>query len=253
MVTKIRHHRMKERQRSRSRDRVQLHAQVPQVPQTQFKSLILYEDSAVVNPSPPSAGPLPSAEQRGRSRREQRSRPRERAPPHVPPHASQQPQPVVPPLGAQQIHPLATQGTDEDSATVEPQSRVSDRSRSPQRGSTEKGFTKTKRKTIAEMKQPSGLPKANKHKSMDSDEDDEEPQNEPGSSSNSQPIVPVLPLHQGPASSSQEPTASSQGPAAFDNSADEDSEYSDEKSARSQDSRRTVFYPDLSALTDDGH
>ena len=135
MVTKIRHHRMKERQRSRSRDRVQLHAQVPQVPQTQFKSLILYEDSAVVNPSPPSAGPLPSAEKRGRSRREPRSRSRERAPPHVPSHASQQPQPVVPPLGAQQIHPLATQGTNEDSATVEPQSRVSDCSRSPQRES----------------------------------------------------------------------------------------------------------------------
>ena len=111
-----------------------------------FKSLILYEDSAVVNPSPPSARPLPSAEQRGCSIREQRSRPRERAPPHVPPHASQQPQPVVPPLQTQQIQLLATQGTDEDSATVEPQSRVSDRSRSPQRGSTEKGFTKTKGK-----------------------------------------------------------------------------------------------------------
>ena len=82
---------------------------------------------------------------------------------------------------------------------------------------------------------------------MDSDEDNEEPQNEPGSSSNSQPIVPVRPLHQGP----QEPAASSQGPAAFDNSADEDSEYSDEKSARSQDSGRTMFYRDLSVLTDD--
>ena len=31
----------------------------------------------------------------------------------------------------------------------------------------------------------------------------------------------------------------------FDKSADEDSEYSDENSARSQDSGRTVFYPDL--------
>ena len=92
-----------------------------------------------------------------------------------------------------------------------------------------------------------------KHKSMDSDEDDEEPQNEPGSSSNSQRVVPVLPLHQGPAASSQEPTASSQGPAAFDNSADEDSECSDECCARSQDSGRTVFYPDLSVLTDDEH
>ena len=46
---------------------------------------------------------------------------------------------------------------------------------------------------------------------MESDEDDEEPQKEPETSSNSQPIVPVLPLHPGQA-------ASSQGPAAFDNS-----------------------------------
>ena len=53
---------------------------------------------------------------------------------------------------------------------------------------------------------------------MDSDEDDEEPQNEPGTSSNYQPTVPVLPLHQRPA-------VSSQGPAAPDNSVDEDTEY----------------------------
>ena len=79
---------------------------------------------------------------------------------------------------------------------------------------------------------------------MDSDEDDEEPQSEPGSSSNSQPVVPVLPLHQGPA-------ASSQGPVALDNSADEDSEYSDEFRAQSEDSGRKVFYPDLSVLPDD--
>ena len=52
---------------------------------------------------------------------------------------------------------------------------------------------------------------------MDSDEDDEDPQNEPGSSSNSQPTVPVLFYHQGQA-------ASSQGPAAPDNFVDEDSE-----------------------------
>ena len=99
---------------------------------------------------------------------------------------------------------------------------------------------------MAEMKQPSDLPKARKHKSMYSDEDDEEPHNETRTSSNSQPIAPVLLLHQGAA-------ASSQGPAAFDNSADEDSEYSDEYSARSQDSRRTVFYPDLHVLTNDEH
>ena len=60
------------------------------------------------------------------------------------------------------------------------------------------------------------------------------------------PIVPVLLLHQGPA-------ASSQGPAASHNSADEDSEYSDEYSARSQYSARTVLYPDLHILTNYEH
>ena len=81
---------------------------------------------------------------------------------------------------------------------------------------------------MAEVKKPSDLPKAKKNKLMDSDEDDEEPQNEPGTSSNSQPIIPVRPLHQGPAASA--------------NSEDEDSEYSDEYSARSQDSGRTVLH-----------
>ena len=81
---------------------------------------------------------------------------------------------------------------------------------------------------------------------MDSDEDDEEPQNEPGTSSNSQPTVPVLPLHQGPAASSQGPTASA-------NSGDEDREYNDERSAQSQDSERTVLYPDLYVSTNDEH
>ena len=74
---------------------------------------------------------------------------------------------------------------------------------------------------------------------MDSDEHDEEPQNEPGTSSNSQTTVPVLPLQQGPA-------ASSQGPAASANSGDEDS-------AQSQDSGRTVLYPDLYVPTNDEH
>ena len=64
---------------------------------------------------------------------------------------------------------------------------------------------------------------------MDSDDDDEEPQNEPGTSSNSQPTVPVLPY----------------------NSGDEDSEHSDEYNAQSQDSERTLFYPDLYVLTND--
>ena len=143
------------------------------------------EDPAVMNPSSPSAGPSPSVEQRGRSRRQQRSRSRERAPPHVPPHASQQPQPAAPLPGKQQIQPLAIQGADEESATVEPQSRVSDRLRSPQRKESlqEQSPQKQKgKKTMADVKKPSDLPKAKKHKPMDSDEDDEEPQDEPGHS-----------------------------------------------------------------------
>ena len=80
------------------------------------------------------------------------------------------------------------------------------------------------------------LPK--KHKSVDSDEDGEEPQHEPGTFSVSQLFVPVLPWNQGL-------PASSQGPAASANSADENSESCDEYSARSHDSGRTVLYPDL--------
>ena len=150
----ISHHRMRDKsRRSRSRDREYLHAHVAQLPQSQPMviqdiDIVLDEDSAVVNPSSPSVGLPPSAEQRGRSRREQRFRSRMRAPPHVPSRASQQPQPVVPPSGAQQLQPLATQGTDEDSATVEPQSRVSDRSRWPQRKESpqKQGSQKQKRK-----------------------------------------------------------------------------------------------------------
>ena len=112
----------------------------------------------------------------------------------------------------------AIQSEDENSATVGPKNRVSDRSKSPQ---TLKG------NNTAE-KQPSTTPKAKKYKSMYSDEGDEEPQNETGTSSNSQTIVPVLPLQQGPVASSQGPAASSQGPAASPNSGDEDSEYGDE-------------------------
>ena len=79
---------------------------------------------------------------------------------------------------------------------------------------------------------------------MDSDEDDGEPQNEPGTSSNSQPTVPVLPLHPGPAANAQ---------GAADSSVDEDSEYSDEKRAQSQDSQRTQYFPDLYVLANDEH
>ena len=72
--------------------------------------------------------------------------------------------------------------------------------------------------------------------------------------------VPILPLHRGPAASSKEPAASSQGPAASSqgpaassNTGDQDSEYSDEYSAQSSDSGRTVFYPDLCVPINDEH
>ena len=68
-----------------------------------------------------------------------------------------------------------------------------------------------------------------KHKSIDSDEDDEEPRNEPGTSSNPQPTVPGLPYISG----------------------DEDSEYSDEHSAQSRDSEKAMYFPDLYVLTND--
>ena len=124
---------------------------------------------------------------------------------------------------------------------MDPQNRVSDHSMSPQdqEDLRRHGPQKQKGKNVVAEKQPSELPKAKKHKSLDSDEDDEEPQNEPGTSSNSQPTVPVLPYSHGPAASSI--------------SGDEDSEYSDEYSAQRQDSGRTVLYPDLYVLTDDEH
>ena len=128
----------RQRERSRSRERVYPHVQVPQVPQIQpmvtpeLDDDVPDEDFTAMNPSSPSAGPAPSAEQRGRSRRDERSRSREQVPPHSFSHARQQPQPVVPPFGGQQTQTLATQGADEDSATVDPQNRVNARSRSPQ-------------------------------------------------------------------------------------------------------------------------
>ena len=72
------------------------------------------------------------------------------------------------------------------------------------------------------------------------------PKNEPGPSSTSQSTEPVLPCHQGPAASTQRPTV-------LDNSADEESEYSDQHSTQSQDSHWTQCYPDLYVLTDDEH
>ena len=53
-----------------------------------------------------------------------------------------------------------------------------------------------------------------------------------------QPFILVLPLNQGPAANSQKRAASAK-------SDDERSGERDEKSARSQESGRTVLYPDL--------
>ena len=118
---------------------------------------------------------------------------------------------------------------------MDPQNRVSNHSKSPQNqeDTRRQGPQTSKGKKNTAENQPSTPQKAKKYKLMDSDEDDEKPQNEPGTSSESQTTVPVLPLQQGPA-------ARSQGPAASANSGDEDGEYSDENSAQSQDSGRTV-------------
>ena len=133
-------------------------------------------------------------EQRDRTSRQQWSRSRERTPQRTPPHtpsqSGQQPQHVEPPPGEPQIQPLASQDTDEESKTVDPQSRVSNRSillQSKDNPPNQKGM-----KTKSEMEKPNDLLVAKKHKSVDSDEDDEEPQDEPGTSSTSQPSVPVL-------------------------------------------------------------
>ena len=167
MTTMISHHKKRDNGNgSRSRERIHLHAQVPQVPQTQpmvtpEADEVSDEDFSDMNPSSPSAGPPPSAEQRGRSRRDERSRSRERAHPHS-----------------------SLQEADEDSATVDPRNRVSGRSRSPQEqeGSRRQGPQKQKGKNTVAEEQPSDLTSARKHKPIDSGEDDEEPRKEPGTS-----------------------------------------------------------------------
>ena len=72
-----------------------------------------------------------------------------------------------------QLKPISM-SDDDESAAVEPQRKAS-----PQR---QKG-----KKKKAEVKKPRDLPKAKKRKPMDSDSDDEILQNEPGTSSNTQP------------------------------------------------------------------
>ena len=108
------------------------------------------------------------------------------------------------------------------------------------------------------------LPKAKKHKPMD----DEAPQNEPGTSSNTQPPVPVVPLQSGSTSSSHHPSTSTASTSAQrtststsseDESADNDDAHGEEESgpaiqsARSHDSGKTVHYPDLYVLTNHEH
>ena len=66
----------RQRRRYRSRWRVHAHARAPQEPQTQpvvtpEADEVSDEDFSDMNPSPPSAGPPPSAEQRGRSGRDE--------------------------------------------------------------------------------------------------------------------------------------------------------------------------------------
>ena len=80
---------------------------------------------------------------------------------------------------------------------------------------------------------------------MDSHEDDEGPQNEPGNLFKLSACFPVLPLHQGPEARSHGSVASANSP--------EDSECSDVCSAQSQDSGRTMLSPDLYVLTNDEH
>ena len=132
-----------QRQRSRSRDRVHPYAQTPQTPPV---------------PAPPTP-PKPV--------------------PQTPPVPPIQPMVIQEPARAP-VH--VSPSADEESAAVEPQSRVSDRSRSPQ--GKERAQGQEGKKNTAEVMKPRDLPKAKTHKPMDSDEDDEEPQIEPGTSSN---------------------------------------------------------------------
>ena len=176
----ISHHKMKDNGKGLDRgDRVHPYAQAPQTrpipaPQTPpvppIQPMVIQEPFTVPD------------EDTGNSGGRQWSISRERAPVHVPIH------------------------TDDESATVEPQSRVSDLSRSPQ--GNESPQRQKEKKTTAEVKKPSELHKAKKHKPVDADEDDEVPHHESGTCSNTQPPVPVLPLQSGSTSSSHGPSTS---------------------------------------------
>ena len=87
----ISHHQERDkRERSRSREREHPHVQVPQEPQIQPMVLLepdddrSDEDFTMINSSSSSAGQPSSAEQSGRTRRDERSRSRERVPPQSP-------------------------------------------------------------------------------------------------------------------------------------------------------------------------
>ena len=124
-----------------------------------------------------------------------------------------------------------------------------------------------KRKTnSSEVKRPRDLPRAKKQKPMDSDEAEGAPQNKSGTSSNIQP--PLLPFQSGSASRSHGPSTSTTSTSSQrtltntrseDESLDNDDDHGEGESgpaiqsARSQDSGRTVLYPDLCVLINDEH
>ena len=217
------------RQRSTSRERVYPHVPVPQEPQMrptvtpESDDEISDEDFTIVNPSSPSAGPPPSAEQRNRSRRSQRSRSCGRVYPPSSSHANRHQQPVVPPPPGKQQN-QATQSECENSATVCQHNLwvIIQGHHTKSRRHTETGSTNTERKEKYCRKAAEHTAKRTRSliKPMDSEEDDQEHQSELGTSSKSQTTVSVLPLQQGPATSSQ-------GLAGSANSGDEDIEYSD--------------------------
>ena len=222
----------RQRQRSRSRERENPHVPVPQEPLIQPMGTPEPDDDksdvdfTIINPSSLSAGPPPSAEQKISP---EETKDLDRVSEYLQIH----PRMLASSLNLLFLFPKFSRSRLwQLRAQVKIQqlwihkNRVSDHSRSPQdqEDSRRQGpQTQKGKKTVAE-KQPITPPKAKKHKSKDLDEDDEEPQNEPGTSSTSQPTVPVQPPHQGPGASSQRPAASAI-------SGDEDSEYSDECSA----------------------
>ena len=209
----------RQRQRSRSRDRANTYAHAPQTPP------IPAPQTQLVPPVQPMViqEPFTVPDEDSRSSKRQRSKSRERAPANVPIY------------------------TDDESAAVEPQSRVSDRSRSPQGKESPK--RQKGKKTTARVKKPRDLPRAKKHKPMDSDEDDEVPQKRtwnvfkhsgflPRTTS---PVRICIQFTQSidPRDNDDEHREGESGPAT--------------QCARSRNSGRTVLRPNLCVLTNDEH